>query len=174
MTLNHLIVIYFLTIGSVISSDDSDADDSVPRYSIFDKDVITSAFKGAEPAVLQYFKDENLTLSTFQCLIQPESPLIRKDLKQRFLRLDTDHNKVFDSRDFSPLKRFVFYLDFVILGAFRGNDFSLSKREFSAFLEDAPFHPNKKYIRALRKVFDIVDFDHNGIWDPSDFLVCHE
>ncbi|KAI8780318.1 hypothetical protein BgiBS90_019512 [Biomphalaria glabrata] len=63
--------------------------------------------------------------------------------------------------DTSPLGIFIVFIEFLIMGADTGNDYSISLAEFTAFLNVAPFQPNEVYKNALLVMFSALDLDHD-------------
>ncbi|KAK0069111.1 hypothetical protein Bpfe_001293 [Biomphalaria pfeifferi] len=63
--------------------------------------------------------------------------------------------------DTSPLGIFIVFIEFLIMGADTGNDYSISLAEFTAFLNVAPIQPNDVYKKALLVMFSALDLDHD-------------
>uniref|UniRef100_A0A2C9LMQ7 EF-hand domain-containing protein n=1 Tax=Biomphalaria glabrata TaxID=6526 RepID=A0A2C9LMQ7_BIOGL len=129
--------------------------------SIYDKDSITQFYKIFAPVLVTFFTGGSISQQCFGIIGAAADPWLQAFLTFFFSLVDTNHDGVLTPADTSPLGIFIVFIDFLIMGADTGNDYSISLAEFTAFLNVAPFQPNDVYKNALLVMFSALDHDHD-------------
>ncbi|KAK0067058.1 hypothetical protein Bpfe_003793, partial [Biomphalaria pfeifferi] len=129
--------------------------------SIYDKDTITLFYKTFAPLFVTFFNSGSISQQCFGILGAAADPWLQAIFLVFFSLVDSNHDGVMTPADISPLVVLTVFLNFLIMGADTGNDYSISLAEFTAFLNVAPFQPNDVYKNALLVMFSALDLDHD-------------